>query len=111
MDRESERQDYEREQARHEKEEDRLRRGKAGQGGSRETVAPVKAVPCPPCPGPRDYPGDSPPKAIRRGKHPRLDDSPETPDSSDGQGELPFGGDSKDSLRVELSEGRFRSRF
>ena len=47
---------------------------------------------------PEDYPGDSPLDGDSPEENsPRPDDSPETPDSSDDQGELPFGGDSKDS--------------
>ena len=47
---------------------------------------------------PEDYPGDSPPEGDSPEENsPRPDGSPDTPDSSDDQGELPFGGDSKDS--------------
>lgn len=47
---------------------------------------------------PEDQSGDSPLDGdTPEEKSPRPDDSPDTPGSSDDQGELPFGGDSKDS--------------
>ena len=47
---------------------------------------------------PEDYPGDSPPQGGSPEENsPRPDGSPETPDTSDDQGELPFVGDSEDS--------------
>ena len=47
---------------------------------------------------PEDHPGDSHPDGDTPEENsPRPDDSPESSDSSEDQGELPFGGDSKDS--------------
>ncbi|HCE05667.1 MAG TPA: hypothetical protein DEQ62_04985, partial [Verrucomicrobiales bacterium] len=47
---------------------------------------------------PEDHPGDSHPDGDSPEENsPRPDDSPESSDSSEDQGELPFGGDSKDS--------------
>lgn len=47
---------------------------------------------------PEDHPGDSHPDGDTPEENsPRPDDSPESSDSSEDQGELPFGGDPKDS--------------
>ena len=47
---------------------------------------------------PEDHPGDSHPDGDTPEENsPRPDDSPESSDSPEDQGELPFGGDSKDS--------------
>jgi len=47
---------------------------------------------------PEDHPGDSHPDGDTPEENsPRPDDSPESSDSSEDQGELPFGGDSEDS--------------
>ena len=57
---------------------------------------------------PEDHPGDSHPDGDTPEENsPRPDDSPESSDSTEDQGELPFGGDQRLRFGFKLSKAEF----